>query len=102
MPRYNFYITAKRLRANGACEPHVQRFVEVFGEGRVFFTERNLTRAIASELPLAWLAFTYLSLEEYFEATDSKLGRVSQAERYFEAVKAKMAKDRKKRPPEWF
>jgi hypothetical protein len=50
-------ITAKRLRAMGACKEDVDLFVETFGE-RAVLTERNAQKARDADLCLHWFLIT--------------------------------------------
>lgn len=104
MPRYKFYITAKRLRANGACEEEVAKFERVFSpHGKVAMTDANFERAVEAKLQIWWLAFAYLGSAAWtLDGDDFGPDYEPNARRYWAAIKAKMAKDRKTRPPEWF
>lgn len=107
MAQREFYITARRLRANGACEVEVERFVRTFAEHKkVGLTDKNFEKAVEARLPIWWLAMVYLGNEVFntLDGDDNPYGPYyeMQARRYWKHIKAKLAKDKKKRPPEWY
>lgn len=103
MPRREFYISAKRLRANDACPDQVGRFIETFGESKVLLTDANFEKAVAAGLSIWWFALMYLPRDKYHEVTSVGLGnfkRESQA--FWELIKAHMKADKAERPAEWY
>jgi hypothetical protein len=101
-----FYITAKQLRANGACPEQVKLFVRTFTEHKkVALTDENFERAVKAQLHIWWLAYRYLSWGAFcrVEAFDASPEMYEKnARRYWKAIKAKLAKDKAERPPEWY
>ena len=104
-----FYLTADRLRANDACEPDVLRFEQVFGsKTRVGVNDENFERAIAARLPIWWLAYKYLSSDEYMrldaaaEDAPSHPDYERNARRYWAAIRRKMERDNVPRPEAWY
>jgi hypothetical protein len=98
-----FYINAKRLRANGACESEVELFVDEFGTGKVLVNDENFERAVKAGLQIWWLAYQYIGTLAYEKLDGNDFGEdyEPQARRYWKAIKAKMAKDKAERPESW-
>lgn len=104
------YLTADRLRANGACEEEVARFERTFGpKAQVLVNDENFEKALAACLPIWWVAMRYLSWHQFARVDacwgDSPLnssGYERYARRYWKAIKAKMERDNAPRPEAWY
>ena len=105
MAQREFYITARRLRANGACEAEVELFVRTFAEHKkVALSDKNFEKAVKARLQIWWLAFVYLGYAAAVSLDGDDFGDdyEKNARRYWKHIKAKLAKDKTERPPEWY
>lgn len=105
----DLYLTADRLRANGACEEEVARFERTFGpKAKVAVCDINFRAAVAARLPIWWLAFKYLSWPTFLRLDACWMDSPSDpryernAGVYWKAIKAKMKRDNAPRPAEWY
>ena len=103
MAQRKFYISAKRLVANDACEHQVERFIKTFGEGKVLLTDANFEKAVAAGLSIWWFALMYLPRDKYREVTRVGLGSSKwEPQAFWELIKAHMKADKAERPAEWY
>ena len=99
-----FYLNVAGLRRHDACETGIDKFVHVFGTGKVMLTDKNYKRAVEARLPIWWFAIKYLPFDVFMEADKDffQFSYETQAQRYWDAIKAHMATDDTPRPDEWY
>ena len=105
MAQREFYITAKRLRANSACEEQVKLFERTFAKHmKVALTDENFEKAIKAKLQIWWLANLYLGPAAYsaIEGYDFGEDYEPSARRYWRHIKAQLKTDTTERPAEWY
>lgn len=100
-----FYLNADRLRARGACPSSIRELEEVLGPGNWPVndaTYKKLKRA-GLEWRIYWVAFRYLTHKEQLKAAVAERNdRRDYRTRLWDAIKRKMAKDKKRRPAHWY